>query len=298
MVPVALPDRVSGGGLSVRKRPNEPQGRLVMYALALAALAVSPAQPPAKHEDQNPLFKGLIETGLDAGGKEKIKFPPPTMPDGLDAAKQTEVIKKLLGEDANYEEFTRKSVVARELYKIRDIPGGDPKAPIKAVDVWFVAHGDFKLLENDKFLERLTSANKSTGGKAGELKADELKKRGIAVPAGNEKRESYGFIEFDFLEKVRLNLTGHAMWSRNDESVVAAAEIDPRFVNDKDFPNQWRSITKAGGEVKVGAPNPWSGAAMYLKITKLQEPAGAVFIEQHVIFTEPTGWFDGQNLLR
>src|SRR5262245_40866800 len=167
MVPVALPDRVSGGGLSVRKRPNEPQGRPVMYALALAALAISPAQPPAKHEDQNPLFKGLIESGLDAGGKEKIKFPPPTMPDGLDAAKQTAIIKNLIGTDYSYEEFTRKSVVAPQLMKIRDIAGGDPKAPVRGVDVWFVAHGDFKLLEDDKFLERLTSANKGTGGKGG-----------------------------------------------------------------------------------------------------------------------------------
>ena len=87
------------------------------------------------------------------------------------------------------------------------------------------------------------------------------------------------------------------MWSRNGDSVIAAAEIDPRFLNDKDYPNQWRSITKAGGVAKVSDPHPWSGAAMYLKITKLREPAGAMFIEQHIIFAEPTGWFEGANLL-
>ena len=37
---------------------------------------------------------------------------------------------------------------------------------------------------------------------------------------------------------------------------------------------------------------------MYLKITKLAEPAGAVFAEQHITFVEPHGWFDGENLLR
>jgi hypothetical protein len=268
-----------------------------MYALALAALAVSPAQPPAKHEDQNPLYKSLLDPGLDAGGKEKVKFPAPSMADGLTAAQQTAVIKGLIGTDYSYDEFTRKSVVAPQLLKIRTLPGGDPMAPAKGVDVWFVAHGDFKLLEDDKFLDRLTSADKGASGKGGQLDAAELKKRGITIPAGNEKRESYGFVEFDFLEKVRLTATGHATWSRNGESVVAAAEIDSRFLNDKDHPNQWRSITKAGGAVKVGPPNPWSGAAVYLKITNLQAPAGAVFIEQHVVFAEPTGWFDGANLL-
>jgi hypothetical protein len=266
-----------------------------MYALALTLLAASPAQPPAKHEDQNPLYKNLLDPGIDAGGGMKVKFPAPTMPDGLDAAKQTAVIKELVGNQ--YDEFTRKSVVAPQVLKIRDVAGGDPKAPVRGVDVWFVVHGDFKLLEDDKFLDKLTSSNKS-GGKGGPLTKEDLAKRKIVLKAEDETREGYGHIEFDFLEKVRLNATGHAMWSRNAESVVVAAEIDGRFRDDKEFPNQWRSITKGGAEVKLGDPNPWTGAAMYFKITKLAEPAEALFIEQHIIFAEPTGWFDGANLLR
>ncbi|MBN9122977.1 MAG: hypothetical protein J0I06_28210 [Planctomycetes bacterium] len=268
-----------------------------MYALAFAALAVAPAQPPAKHEDQNPLYKSLLETGLDVGGGAKAKFPAPTMPDGLDAAKQTAVIKGLIGTEYSYDEFTRQAVVAPYLMKIRDVTPSDPKAPARGVDVWFVAHGDFKLLEDDKFLDKLTNTGKG-GGKGGPLDKAALAKRGITVKPGDEKREGYGHFEFDFLEKVRLSGVGHAMWSRNGESVVVAAEIDPRFAADKDFPNQWRSITKTGGQVKVGPPVAWSGAAMYLKITKLAAPAGAVFVEQHIVFAEPTGWFDGANLLR
>ena len=48
----------------------------------------------------------------------------------------------------------------------------------------------------------------------------------------------------------------------------------------------------------MGPPQPYGGAGMYLKITKLHEPAGALFVEQHIVFAEPTGWFDGANLLR
>ena len=35
-----------------------------------------------------------------------------------------------------------------------------------------------------------------------------------------------------------------------------------------------------------------------MKMTKLHEPAGAIFCEAHVIYAEPHGWFDGANLLR
>jgi hypothetical protein len=267
-----------------------------MYALALAALATAPAQPSAKHDDQNPLYKSLLDTGLDVGAGTKVKFPPPTMPDGLDAAKQTAIIKTVVGKDYPLEEFTRNSVNARLQMKINTVKP-DPKGPAKSVDVWFIAYGDFKLLEDDKFLDKLTNSDKGGGGKGGPLEKGALAKRGITIKPEDEKREAYGHFEFDFLEKVRLKGVGRAMWSRNGESVVAAAEIDPRFATDKEFPNQWRSITKAGGQVKLGDPNPWSGAAMYLKITKLTEPAGAVFIEQHIVFVEPTGWFDGANLL-
>lgn len=265
-----------------------------MYALTLAAALAVPAQPPAKHEDQNPLYKSLLDPGLDVGGA-KAKLPNPTMPDGLDAAKQTAIIKAIVGNDYPIEEFTRDSVQARLQMKIGDVKPSDPKAPARSVDVWFIAHGDFKKLEDDKFLEKLTNAGKG-GGKGGPLEKADLAKRGIGIK--DEKREAYGHFEIDFLEKAHLKGVGHAMWSRNGDSVVAAAEIDPRFVDDKQYPNQWQSIKKEGGQVKLGDPVKWTGAAMYLKITKLSEPAGAVFVEQHIIFAEPTGWFDGQNLLR
>jgi hypothetical protein len=141
-----------------------------MYALVLAALATSPAQPPAKHEDQNPLFKSLIDTGLTVG-KEKIKFPAPRMSDGLDAAKQTEVIKNIIGTRYEYAEFTRQSVEAPRVLDITDPKTNNPKVNLRAVDVCFIAYGDFKLLQDDKFLDRLMSAgNKGGGGKGGELK--------------------------------------------------------------------------------------------------------------------------------
>jgi hypothetical protein len=163
------------------------------------------------------------------------------------------------------------------------------------VDAWFVIHGDLKALDDEKFLESLLSVGRGSGSSKGVTKED-LAKRKITVE--DEKKEGYGNIEFDFLDKVRIRATGRAMWSRTDDSVVVAVEIDPRFRGDKEFPNDWSPITKEGGMTKYGAATPWAGSGLYLKITRLAEPKGALFCEQHVIFAEPTGWFDGANLLR
>lgn len=251
----------------------------------------------ADHAADNPLYMSLLDPGLTVGPDLRVKLPPPVMPDGLDAAKQKAVITHLIGADYSYAEFTRKSVVAPNLLRIRDAQPSDPKAPARGVDVYFVTFGDFRATDDEKFLDRLANTGKGEG-KARGLNREELAKRKIVLKEGDEKKEGFGQVEFDFLEKVRLKMTGHAAWSKTAESVVAAAEVDPRFRADPEFPNEWRPITAAGGGKKVGPPQPYGGAGMYLKITKLHEPAGALFVEQHIVFAEPTGWFDGANLLR
>lgn len=271
----------------------------MLFSLLAAAVFV-PAQPPS-HEPLNPLYKQLLDPGLLISPDLRAKLPPPTMPDGLDNAKQTALIRGLLGNDYSYEEFTRKSVVAPQLLKIRDITPSDPAAPARGVDVWFVAHGDFKTTEDDKFLDRLLTAGREGGGsesKGAAISKEDLAKRNIVVTDADEKRERYGFLGFDFLDRVRLRATGRVFWSRTPESVLAAAVIDPRFVGDREFPNEWRPLAREGGAVKAGEPRPWSGAGFYLKVTRLHEPAGALFVEQHIVFAEPVGWFEGANLLR
>jgi hypothetical protein len=269
-----------------------------MFAILVGTVAFAAVHQPAAdqtHEQLNPLYKDLLDPGLLVGPDVKAKFPAPAMPDGLDAAKQTEVITNLIGKDYSYQEFTRKSPVAPQILKLRNVMPCDPNAPARGVDVWFVAYGDLKALDNEKFLDRLLLAGRGEG-KAVTITKDDLAKRKITIV--DEKHEGFGVIEFDFLEKVRLKATGRAFWSRTAESAVIAAEIDPRFKDDPQFPNQWQSLNKLSGVQKVGQATAWSGAALYLKVTKLSEPAGAIFIEQHVVFAEPMGWFDGANLLR
>ena len=257
-------------------------------------LAIAVSQPPK----DNPLFKAMLDPGILIGKDIRGKLQAPNMPDGLTKEKQVEVIRRLISDDYTFEEFTRKSVVAPQLFKIKSIYPSDPKAPARSLDVWFIGHGDFKATDDVKFVERVVNAGREgSSGKGRVLTSDELAKRKIMLTPDEEKHERYASFEGDFIEKVRIQGVGRMVWSKGPESVIVASEIDGRFVNDAEFPNQWSSIIKEGGRVKLGAPQAYSGAGFYMKITKLIEPAGAMFFELHVGFTEPNGWFDRTPLL-
>ena len=94
------------------------------------------------------------------------------------------------------------------------------------------------------------------------------------------------------------------MASKTPTGVVVAAKVDPRFADDKQYPNQWRPITSnAAGNPVVGDPQPYartdakscSGAGFYAKVTRLTKPANAIFVEYHSAFYEPQAWFGPEN---
>jgi hypothetical protein len=254
--------------------------------------------PAADHESLNPLYKELRETGVNVGAKIVVPLPAPTMADGLDAKAQQAVLKTLAGEDYSVEELTRDSQVAPHVLRIRDVKPSDPMAPARGVDVWCVAYGSLDKVATKEFLEQLGGASQKEGQGKGLTKED-LAKRKIEIKKDDEKYESYGHVKFAFLDKVEISATGRSFWSRTDDSAVVAARLDPAFTNDAEFPNQWRSLTRnADGKLEPGEAHPYEGAAYYVKVTKLAEPKGALFVEGHVVFAEPVKWFDGANLLR
>src|SRR5262245_48217786 len=229
-----------------------------VFPLVLLGAALVPGQNQS-HEQLNPVFRELRQQGVPLGGKLQVPLPAPTMADGLSAREQKALLKKLIADDFEYDEFVRDSVVAPHLLKIREsVKPSDPKAPTRGVDFWFVAYGDLDALANKTFLERLMKTNQKEG-KARELKKEDLEKRGVVQV--DAKHESYGHVTFPFLNKVEISAVGRSHWSRLPDSVVLAARLDPRFVGDKEFPSQWRSLEPQGnGKVKLGPPHPYDGA--------------------------------------
>jgi hypothetical protein len=71
------------------------------------------------------------------------------------------------------------------------------------------------------------------------------------------------------------------------------------FDHDSEYPNQWRPLLRDDhGNIRLGPPHPLSPSGGYAKITRLAEPADAVFIEFHPVYEEAYGWFDGVSLVR
>jgi hypothetical protein len=270
-----------------------------MTTLLLLVLAASiPAAEADAQEKANPVYRQLRRQGVGITEKQRQPLPAPVLPDALDARAQRGVLKKLLADDVDLDEFLRESVSAPHLLNIPDQKKGDQAAPARTLDLYFVAHGDLKTLADKDFLGRLFGGERKEG-KGKTLTAEELKQRGITIGEEAGKHESYGYLTVNILDRVQVRAVGHSYWSRDGDSIVFAAELDERFARDPEFPNQWRSLEKADeGQLKEGPPNPYHGAGYYVKITRLKEPAGALFVEAHVVFTEPVKWFDGANLLR
>lgn len=219
------------------------------------------------------------------------------MADKLDAARQRGVLEKVVGSRFPIRDFTAKSGTAPHVYAIKNIAVAASDVPRAfAVDTSFIAYGKLESVSDRDFLENLHKKTKDRQIRI--LNDVELNKRKLAAESSRQRAERYSHGVFIVLERVELRAALHTIVTRHEDSVLAATRIDPRFDRDTDFPNQWRKITlDEEGQRKLGPTYSYPGAGGYLKITRLHEPKGALFVEYHLIYTEPKGWFNGADPL-
>jgi hypothetical protein len=276
---------------------------------ALEAPAAVKAAPAAVADlsGENPVLVELVEKGIQMPDGTVIKLPAPTLGNGMDAAAQKAAIKKIMPRNCTYEDFTDTSTQAPFGLKIKTPPSRNDKYTIRTVDLGFVVHGKWDVLTSDKFADGFTKPNtkantKNQGGalkKSGFLSKEEMAKRSLQSLTKNGQEDRYFFSTFSLFDMVEVSATRYAVLSKTPNAIALAARLDPRFVDDPEYPNQWQPIDKdALGNPVLGKKQPYSGAGFYLKITRLSEPAGAIFFEFHSAFNEPQGWFDGQPTLR
>ena len=96
------------------------------------------------------------------------------------------------------------------------------------------------------------------------------------------------------LDKVLLTGIVYSCSTQSKDSVVVAMKMDERFTDDKVHPGQWQPLVNR----QPGKAHPYSALAGYAKATELKTIKGALLVEVHVVFAEPTDWFGGRNLLR
>jgi len=270
---------------------------LLILPLVTWALAAGP---------ENPVFVELTQQGLPANADAgtKIKLPPPTMADGLNAAAQRQVLEEIAKPNRRVEDLVRNSVVAPFVLKIVDVPGGADEEPFRRVDVWYVVYGKLDDFFDEDFFQSLVEM--AHGEKKsrlpvskGMLREDALRKRGIQPAETDLLKERYCYGTFDLFDRVLLSVTRRVVATRDAQSVVVAAVVDPRFTKDEKYPNQWRPVKMdQRREFTLGPAQPYVASGSYSKITRLEDQPGALLVEHHQLFAEPQGWFDGKNLLR
>ena len=271
--------------------------------ILLSAALLSADQPDAA----NPIFDDLIASGVETSNDGRIKLPPPIMPDGLDAAEQRKAIERAAAGRYSVERIMQKSFYAPTVVQVRSRKRASEKGPVvRAVDLWFVVHGDWDVLTSKDFLETMTGTGSDGGdgeqdvvSQSGALSDEEMAKRRLTAAAGDGYEERFVYTTFSLFERVELSATRLAGLSRGENSWLAASRIDRRFDEDPDYPNRWRPLLRnAQAEIKPGKSRPFLHAGGYAKITRLEKPANAIFIECHLVYEEDYGWFDGANLVR
>jgi hypothetical protein len=271
-------------------------------ALVLAALAHFLAPWAIPCNAANPIYDALTGPGVKISAQATLQLPKPALADGLTPQQIRQTIETLLAGKYDWETFTRKSVVSPFFLKISE--GAAESAPIiRKIDMYFIAYGSLDSLQGEDYLNRqlnLTGSNDQSDstGRVKLLKTADLQKRGITASTkpGDPR---WIAVSSTLLGKVGISLTTQNIKIEGKDSLIIASVADPRFERDAEYPNSWRSLTiDDTGQRQSGPPQSYAGLGSYVKATQLAEPAGAIFIEYHVAFIEPEGWFHGTNLLR
>ncbi len=268
-----------------------------MNAMALSCLFSALAAGADPHQG-NPVWIELREQGVRVSDDQRQTLPAPSLGDGLSPADQAKVISGIVGSAYPLPRFLRASAVAPHILHQQLVADGS--VPVRVVDAWFVAHGSLDALADRALIDRvLRTDDDSDVATSGEtLTAAALAERGIDRSGSDEGSEAFSQGAFGLWKRVEVQAVLHTYASQCQGSVLVAAMIDHRFDRDAQFPNQWRSLSlDPAGQVVRGEAHTYAGMGMYLKATRLAEPAGALLLEWHLAFAEPRQWFDGANLI-
>jgi hypothetical protein len=268
-------------------------------------MLAAPAVEPAETMPANPVFEELLEKGITMSDGKAYKLPSPSMHEGLTLAEQKAVIEKIAkSKNYSYEDLMDERTAAPVVISIRPLKEADEKSSaIREIDLWFVAHGKWETLNSKEFLDSLSKTKKGENknevvSKSGFLTDAEMKKRGLELASTPEREMKFIYATFSLFDQVEVSATRLAVATRSKTSLLGAAKMDPRFLEDAEYPNRWRPILRdAGGDIAYGKPHPYTGGGAYAKVTKLHEPVEGIFVECHLVYEEPYGWFEGGEML-
>lgn len=252
---------------------------------------------------ENELLQQLTTQGVVMGQGPAVLLPAPVLADGLSAEAQDQALramKQVRGADPL-------QALGGSEYKL-DLQFGKKHFPgpptARRLDIYFIVDSELAQVADEEFLKARFSQGNAQPGEVHTLNEQELSQRGLSAESSPGRKVRYAGAEFDIFERVRVSGGGMTVLTESESAVVLAAQLDRRFDNDADFPNAWRPLKLDAHRKPVpGEPQPYSGVGAYVKATALQAKPGAknawprVFVEYHLVFDEPQGWFNGQPIL-
>lgn len=272
--------------------------------ISLLLIAVTPLTS-ADTAPENPVLRELLEKGVTMSDGKAYKLPPPAMGEGLSAAEQKAVIEKIgKAKGYSFADLTDSRTAAPVVIAIRALKDSDDETSIvRSIDLYFIARGKWEVLISKEFLDGISKPKdgekkNEVVSKSGFLTEAEMKKRGLKLESTPEREMKFVYTTFSLFDQVELSATRLAVATRSKTALVGAAKLDPRFAADAEYPNRWRPIVRdADAEIAYGKPHPYDGGGAYAKATKLLDPADAIFVECHLVYEEPYGWFQGGEML-
>jgi hypothetical protein len=268
------------------------------YGIFLAAnLACQAAIEPA--HQQNQVYVFVLEEGLKVGGTS-VSLPRPRLVDGQSAAEESAALRQAAGSERALDELFRNSVSAPFIIKVHDQK--TPETTIRAADLWFVVHADLKEVDPAQEAARTDQKEVEAANmwfQTRLLKAEDLRAAGIPPPAGEPTANTwFGHLHARLLDRIDFEVTNRVQASRSAGSMVIASRTDPAFSKAAANANFWKSLAKPATPAGNGSAKPYPGGISYAKISPAVSRPGALLVELHMAFVEPTDWFQGAPILR
>ena len=272
--------------------------RSLILLPGLATLCLAPAPDVEAPHADNDVYQSLLRDGITLAGTH-VAFPAPLLREGDNPDAERAALRMLAGSDGAVQELLRNSVTAPQVLRLHDMKAADGTS-IRVAHLWFAVHARLEEIDPARLGARADEGKPVEAGNmrfsGRRLSDDELKQRGIARV--DPKLEWYSHVSGDLLDRIQVEATDHLRATRGAGSWVFASRTDPRFDDDKEYPNRWIAL-RPGRQAKQGAePRRFPGGASTTRISTLVSMPGALLVEGHFAFAEPHAWFEAAPILR
>jgi hypothetical protein len=269
--------------------------------LLVASLLGGPVTLELKSSEDNPLYQEMRTKGVMLGG-QKRELPAPVLGNGVDKEEESRILLKIVGgSPAILRDFLQDTKVAPTVVKMHDVKTKEGTLCLR--DVWFVIYSELGEVDASSTGPFGTKGNKTMSDEGGikivsqKVDDQELESRGIPLHTGKRVAEVYVRQNGELFGDVAVAATNRVLATGDNDSSLIALRTDSRFNNDPKLANYWHPTRARKGQA-AGESIPYEGGCSYTKITKLKSRPGALLVETHFAFWEPSGWFEGATPLR